>query len=125
VKVQLDRGANLTDGILRKSRRRFVLWFFVVGACAPVLWIGIGYALRFESISSSLVGALLFVASCATFPTQILFLDAEHLPELIFMLLIAMPVNGAWFGVVGLGLWYLREALPWLRRKAIRFQSKS
>ena len=42
-------------------------------------------------------------------------LDAQNLPEIIFMFVIAMPLNGAWFALVGLGCWYLRNGLARLK----------
>ena len=101
---------------LNKSRKSFLLKFFVVGACVPALWICIKYSLKGLPISwghSEILGWVLYSAYCVTFPTNILFLDAEHLPEIIFMLVIAMPLNGGWFALVGLGCWYLRN---WLSR---------
>ena len=56
---------------------------------------------------------VLYSVYFVTFPTNILFLDAEHLPEIIFMLLIAMPLNGAWYALVGLGYSCLHN---WLSR---------
>jgi hypothetical protein len=106
---------DLISDSRRKVRQQFLQWCFVAGACAPVAWIGASYALRSWSVSSDLFDTLLFALACATFPTQVLFLDAEHLREIIFMLVIAMPVNGAWFTLVGLGLWYLREGLSRLK----------
>jgi hypothetical protein len=101
---------DLISDSRRKVRQQFLHWCFVAGACAPVAWIGASYALRSWSVSSDhLFDTLLFALACATFPTQFLFLDTEHLPEIIFMLVIAMPVNGVWFTLVGSGLWYLRE----------------
>src|SRR5262245_49249048 len=94
-----------------RVRRRFLVWSFVAGACVPPVWICAPYALPSWSVPSGLVGSALFAVACATFPTKFLFLDTEHLPEIIFMLVIAMPLNGAWFTLVGLGFWNLRGRL--------------
>src|SRR5258708_2910206 len=111
---------DLTEVSRITARRRFLLRSFVVGACAPAAWICAGYALRSVSVSSGLFDGILFAIACTTFPTFILFLDTEHLPEIIFMLLIAMPLNGAWFALASLGLWYLREGLSRLRMGGAR-----
>jgi hypothetical protein len=104
-----------------KARHQFLFWCFVAGACAPAVWFSSSYALAGSwSVSSGSASTLLFALACATFPTQVFFLDAEHLPQIIFMLVIAMPVNGAWFAVVGLGFWYLREGLSRLKRRSIQ-----
>src|SRR5262249_48374216 len=100
-------------------RKRFLLILFIVGACAPAVWIVTGYALRPWSVSPGIFRTLLFIFACVTFPTQILFLDVEHVPEIIFMLLVAAPVNGACYALGGFVFWYLREGLSRLRTRRI------
>jgi hypothetical protein len=72
--------------LLDESRKRFLAKFFVVGACAPAVW-GL----------SEVFGWVLYSVYFVTFPTQVIFLDAEHLPEILFSLVIAAPMNGAWY----------------------------
>jgi hypothetical protein len=82
-----------------KSRSRFLLGVFIVGACAPAVWVGIRFALRDLPISlgnSEILGWVIYAIYFVTFPTQILFLDAEDLTTILFLLLIVTPVNGAW-----------------------------
>jgi hypothetical protein len=38
-------------------------------------------------------------------------MDAEHPPQIVFMLAISALANGVWYGLVGLAIWHL------LRRK--------
>jgi hypothetical protein len=39
-------------------------------------------------------GWVLYSVYFVAFPTQVIFLDAEHLPEILFSLVIAAPMNG-------------------------------
>jgi hypothetical protein len=65
---------------------------------------------------SDAMAAVVWRLECVTFPTVFFFLDAEHAGTIIAMLLLAMPVNGAYYAVVGLVIWYAREALIRRRR---------
>jgi len=65
---------------------------------------------------SDAVAAFVWHVECATFPTVFFFLEAEHPGTIIAMLLIATPINGACYAVVGLVVWYVREALIRWRR---------
>jgi hypothetical protein len=56
-------------------------------------------------VSSGPFATVFFAVVFAVCPTLFLFLDTEHLREIIFMLVIAMTVNGAWYALIGLGLW--------------------
>jgi hypothetical protein len=67
--------------LLDESRKRFLAKFFVVGACAPAVWVSAIYALRDLPVSSGLsevFGWVLYSVYFVTFPTQVIFLDAEH-----------------------------------------------
>jgi hypothetical protein len=102
----------------RKARHRLLLWFFVAGALAPVAWVSLFCVIPSWSISLGIFDPLLFAVVLTTFPTQFLFLDAENFPAIIFMLLVTMPINGAWFAVIGLAFWHLREGLSLLKRRS-------
>jgi hypothetical protein len=96
--------------LLDESRKRFLAKFFVVGACAPAVWVSAIYALRDLPVSSGLsevFGWVLYSVYFVTFPTQVIFLDAEHLPEILFSLVIAAPMNGAWYVFVAILFWLL------------------
>jgi len=107
--------------LLDESRKRFLAKFFVVGACAPAVWVSAIYALRDLPVSSGLsevFGWVLYSVYFVTFPTQVIFLDAEHLPEILFSLVIAAPMNGAWYVFVAILFWLLRDNLRRLPRMA-------
>jgi|SRR5579863_3593561 hypothetical protein len=104
-----------------KACGRFVLWFFIAGACAPVAWIALSYAtVSYSPVThvSDAVAAMVWYVECATFPTVFFFIDAEHPAEIIITLLFAMPINGAYYAVVGLVVWCVREGVRrlWKRR---------
>jgi hypothetical protein len=102
-----------------KSRSRFIRWFFIVGACAPIAWIALSYATRSDwpwMRVSDAVAAIIWYVECATFPTVFFFLNAEHTGTMIAMLLLAIPINGAYYAVVGFVVWYIREAFVRWRR---------
>jgi hypothetical protein len=107
--------------LLDESRKRFLANFFVVGACAPAVWVSVIYALRDLQVSgglSEVFGWVLYSVYFVTFPTQVIFLDAEHLPEILFMLVIAAPMNGAWYVFVAILFWLLRDNLRHLRKRS-------
>lgn len=98
---------------------RFIRWFFIVGACAPIAWIALSYATIWYAPSihvSDAMAEFVWHLECATFPTVFFFIHAEHTGTMIVMLLFAMPINGAYYAVVGLVVWYIREAFVRLRR---------
>jgi hypothetical protein len=102
-----------------EARSRCIRWFFIVGACAPIVWIALSYATNSDSPLthvSDAVAAFVWHVECVTFPTVIFFLDAERPGTIIAMLLIATPVNGACYAVAGLAVWYVREGLRRLWR---------
>jgi len=104
---------NGEDG--RRRRRLLLLWSFAIGALAPAIWFCAAYLIKSWSVPSGLFGTLLFFVSCVTFPTQILFLDAEHFPEIAFMLVVAAPLNGAWYVLLTILFGVLRDAMQRLR----------
>lgn len=102
-----------------KARGRFVRWLFIAGAFAPIAWIALSYATRSDwpwMRVSDAVAAIIWYVECATFPTVFFFANADHPGTMIAMLLVAIPVNGAYYAVVGLVIWYVREALVRWRR---------
>jgi putative flippase GtrA len=106
--------------LLDKSRKRFLAKFFVVGACAPAVSAGVIYALRDLPISwghSEFFGWALYCIYFAAFPTQIVFLDAEHLPEILFLLVLVAPFNGAWYVFVAIVFWFLRASFRRLTQR--------
>jgi hypothetical protein len=104
-----------------KARGQFIWWAFVAGTCAPLLWISAGYAVThwmhwLSSTSGwttldSIGVNVLWAITCITFPTRVLFIDTEHLPEFLIMLLVASPLNGAYYALLGLIFWQTRELL--------------
>jgi len=103
-----------------ESRKRLLVRFFVIGACAPAVWVGARYALRDLPISlgnSEILGWVLYSVYFVTFPTQILFLDAGQIIDILFLLLVAAPVNGAWYVLVAILFWFFRDARQRLRQR--------
>ena len=103
-----------------KSRRRFLLRAFIVGACAPAVWVGVRFALRDLPISlgnSEILGWVIYAVYFVTFPTQIIFLDAARLTDILFLLLVTAPVNGAWYVLVAILFRFFRDALQHLRQR--------
>jgi hypothetical protein len=97
-----------------KSRSRFIRWFFIVGACAPIAWVALSYATRSDwpwMRVNDAVAAIIWYVECATFPTEIAFLDVGDPGTMIGVLLFVIPINGAYFAVVGLVIWYVREGV--------------
>ena len=105
--MPVDHGA-FQRGRGNRSRNRFVFRFFAVGALVPAVLLLIGYLASDWSPRGSLA-VILPVLAWIVWPTWILMMDAEHAPEIIFMLLIASPLNGVWYSVVGLVIWHVRR----------------
>lgn len=106
--------------LLDKSRKRFLAKVFVVGACAPAVLVGLIYALKDLQISwghSEFFGWALYCVYFVAFPTQIIFLDAEHLPEILFLLVLVAPFNGAWYAFVVIVFWFLRDSFRRLTQR--------
>jgi hypothetical protein len=81
------------------------------------------FALRDLPISlgnSEILGWVMYAVYFVTFPTQILFLDAEDLGAILFLLVMVAPVNGAWYVLVAASFLFFRDALQSLRRWARR-----
>src|SRR5712664_2886356 len=97
------------------ARNRFVLWFFGAGTLAPLILVTIGFLVgpRLGGGPSGLLGTALWLLTWVVWPTWILFMDAEHAVQIIVVLLFASPLNGLWYGVVGLLVWHLRH---WKKR---------
>jgi hypothetical protein len=55
--------------------------------------------------------AIAWLVERVTFPTVFFFLDAEHPGTMIEMLLFAIPINGPYYAVVGLAIWYVCEGV--------------
>jgi hypothetical protein len=110
---------TLHDG---RSRTRFVLWFFAAGSIVPVVLMILGSLLgpKYGDASpGGHGGSILWVLTWVVWPTWILMLDAEHLDTIVFMLLFAAPLNGLWYGAVGLLVWHLRMKLKQLSNRKV------
>jgi hypothetical protein len=95
-----------------KSRNRFLIWFFAAGTLVPGILIIVGKAVgptRDWSVEGQL-GTVFMVLTWVIWPTWLFMIDAEHAPQIVFILLLAAPINGLWYGAVGLVLWYLRRS---------------
>jgi hypothetical protein len=104
-----------------KPRKSFLLKAFVVGACAPPVWVCIMLALKDVSISwghSQVLGWLLYSVYFVTFPTQIVFLDVERLMDALYLSLFAAPFNGVWYVVVASQFLLVRDAIHRIKERA-------
>jgi hypothetical protein len=54
-----------------------------------------------------MLGTVLWILNWVVWPTWILLIDAEHTVQIVVMLLLAAPLNGLWYGVVGFLGWHL------------------
>jgi hypothetical protein len=61
----------------------------------------------------------------AIWPTWILLLDAEHTGTIIFMLLLASPLNGLWYATAASLLWYTGAFLKRLTNRTSAISAKS
>ena len=103
-------------------RNRFVRRFFVVGACAAIFWIGASFATSGDRIPvhiSDMMAHLIWDLERITFPfvlaLPLMLVDMKSLPGLIFMLAVTAVMNEACFPLLGVIVWYIREALLKLR----------
>lgn len=90
-----------------RARNRFVFRFFVVGTLVPVVLLVLLYQTPLGE--SWIVESVLRILGWIIWPSAVLMMDAEHAPEIVFMLLIAAPLNGVWYSVVGLVIWHVRR----------------
>jgi len=103
-------------------RNQFVWRFFLVGFCAAVFWIAASYATRADQIPvhvGDTVAHLIWDCERITFPFVLalppMLADVKGLSGLIFMLAVAVVMNGAWFALLGVIVRYIREAIFKLR----------
>jgi hypothetical protein len=101
---------------------RFVRRFFLVGVCAAILWIVASYGTRGDQIPlhiSDTVAHLIWDFERITFPfvlaLPLMLVDVKGIPSLVFMLALAVVMNGAWFALLGRIVWYVREAILKIR----------
>jgi hypothetical protein len=102
-----------------RARNRFVLWFFAAGTLVPVILIVLGLILGSRTDGRGAgrhSETALWVLTWIVWPTWILMLDAEHTSTVVFMVLLAAPLNGLWFGTFALLVWYLRQGLRRMRK---------
>jgi hypothetical protein len=104
---------SIHNGVLQPeqghgSRNRFVLCFFGVGVSVPVILVMIGHLVGPWN-GEGILGTIWWYSLWIIWPTWVFMIDAEHTSQIIFMLLFAAPVNGLWYGTVGLLVWYLRR----------------
>lgn len=104
-----------------RGRNRFVLSFFVLGTVLPLVLMSYGKLVA--STNSQAVHELAESATNAIspwiwviWPTWIFMLDAEHTGTIIFMLLLAAPLNGLWYALIASTLWYTGAFLKRLAR---------
>jgi hypothetical protein len=100
-----------------RGRNRLVLSFFVLGSVVPLALMIFGWIAGTSNAGGPSDGhtsiaqwAFLWVI----WPTWILMLDAEHTGTIVFMLLLAAPLNGVWYAAVASVFWYTGVFLKWL-----------
>jgi hypothetical protein len=94
-----------------RPRNRFVFCFFAAGSLVPIVLLLVLYQTPLEDMLPlyGILGGVFSTLALIVWPTCILMMDAEHAPEIISSLMIAAPLNGLWYSVVGLAIWYLRR----------------
>jgi len=92
-----------------RSRNRFLLWFFGVGTAIPIVLVIWGNTLgpRPDWNLGRVLGTALQFLTWIIWPTWILLLDAEHVNQIVVMLLFAALLNGLWYAAVGALIWNL------------------
>jgi len=114
--------ANSTSRAHTAARAKLVRRLFVVGVCAAIFWIAASYATRGDQIPvyiSDTVAHLIWDIERITFPFVLalpfLLADLKGIPGQIFMLAVAALMNGGWFALLGVIVWYIREAFVKVR----------
>jgi hypothetical protein len=97
----------------KRARNRFLLWWFGIGTLVPVILLIGGFALgqKLNWNSDGHLGNTLWILTWLVWPTWIVLLDAEHWYQLIPVMLFAAPLNGVWYGIIGLLVWHIRRGL--------------
>jgi hypothetical protein len=101
-----------------RDRKRFIFWFFIAGAIVSLIFTIFDLLILPKTNWQPLEPLYMWVV-LAIYPTVLLLLDAEHAPDIIaVVLLLAAPLNGALYAIVGYFVWCFRE---WaLKRSAKR-----
>jgi hypothetical protein len=111
--MAFDSMTSLNSRPPTRARNRFLQWFFGIGTFVPViLFIGgsvLGQRLNWDSEGH--LGSALWILTWLVWPSWIVLLDAEHWYQLIPAMLFAAPLNGVWYGIIGLLVWHLRRGL--------------
>ena len=114
--------ANSTSLARTTARAKLVRRFFGAGVCAAIFWITASYATREDQIPvhiSDTVAHLIWDFERITFPfvlaLPLMLVDLKGLLGLIFMLAVAAVMNGGWFALLAVIVWYIREAFLKLR----------
>jgi len=109
--------ANSTSRAHTAARAKLVRRFFVVGVCAAIFWIAASYATRGDQIPvhiSDTVAHLIWDIERISFPfvlaLPLMLVDLKGIPGQIFTLAVAALMNGGWFALLGVIVWYLRGA---------------
>jgi hypothetical protein len=91
-------------------RKRFLLWCFGVGTAIPIVLVILGNTLgpKPDWNPSGLLGTAFGFLTWIIWPTWIFLLDAEHVDQIVVMLLFAAPINGLWYAAVGVLIWHVR-----------------
>jgi hypothetical protein len=102
---------------MREHRRRnwFVLTFFLLGVLVPVAIMIFGSLVERPNPGSTVQGRTT-AALWMIWPTWVLLFDAEHWYQYVPGMLIAAPLNGLWYAVVGTALWYIGRIFSTLSR---------
>jgi len=108
--------ASSTSGAHTAARAKLVRRFFVAGVCAAIFWIAASYATRGDQIPvhiSDTIARLIWDIERITFPfvlaLPLMLVDLKGIPGQRFMLAVAALMNGGWFALLGVIVWYIRE----------------
>lgn len=110
-------------GRKNRGRNMFLLSFFVLGTIVPLALMTIGSigarATNAASAGSAETSVGQWIFLWVIWPTWIFMLDAEHAGTIVFMLLLAAPLNGLWYAAIASGFWYTSALLKRLAGIAV------
>jgi hypothetical protein len=108
--------SNATSRARTAERAKFVRRFFIAGVSAAIFWIAASYATRADQIPvhiSDTVSHLIWDFEQLTFPFVLalppLLVNVKDFLGLIFILATAAVMNGGWFALLGVIIWYIHE----------------
>ena len=92
----------------------FVLRFLVAGAVVPLVLCSLAFIFTSAGLNqvpspNGVLTEIVTTVMWVVWPTAYFMIDAEHLDVFLFVLPIAALMNGAWYSVIGLLIWWIRR----------------